>query len=294
MKKFLFSFILFASSLLYSQVGINTTNPSPASVLDVNSSSDGVNFGGFMLPRVTVSERDLIPVTADDAGLAIYVIDGSNSQMQVWNGTTWRSLFPNSIEIYTIICAWDVNGLTAFGPSPFNATISANGATLGGLIRGSGLTTPGGGANNAWGAAGWFSGSPNPADETQQTAEANNKFATFSITPNFGVEISLTTIEPYNIRRSSNGPTTGLWQYSINGGLFIDIGNEITWGGNTDGVGNNQIAIDLSAITELQNLTSSTMVTFRIVNWGATAAGGTWYINNTNGNDLIIRGKIIQ
>jgi hypothetical protein len=292
-KKFLLSLILLSSGLLFSQVGINTTTPSPASVLDVNSSSDGTNFGGFMLPRVTVAQRDLIPATEEDAGLAVYVIDGANSQMQVWNGTTWRSLFPNSIEVSTIICAWDVNGLTAYGPSPYAATITGNGVTIGGLTRGSGLTTTGMAAGSTWGATGWYEGS---TPDMPNDAIAANTFVTFSITPSFGVEISLSVIEPYNIRRSGTGPTTGIWQYSINGGAYIDIGSPITWGPVTTpaAAGNLQSAINLTEISPLQNLTSDSTVTFRIVNWGASGNTGTWYINDISGNDLIIRGKIIQ
>lgn len=293
MKKALLILIFFSTGILFSQVGINTTNPSPAAVLDVNSSANGVNYGGFMLPRVTLAQRDLIPAGEDDAGLAVYVIDGSNSQMQVWNGTSWRSLFPNSIEISTIIAAWEVFGLTAFGPSPFDATTTGNGLIIEGLTRGSGLTTPGGAAANGWGAAGWFQGI---GPDMPNSVIVTGKFVTFSVTSNFGVEFSLSSIEPYNIRRSGTGPTTGLWQYSIDGVNFIDIGSPITWGSETGAAGNLQAAIDLSGISDLQNLTADTTVTFRIVNWGASTetTGGTWYINNSNGNDLIVRGKIIQ
>ncbi len=50
---------------MYSQVGINTTTPSTASVLDVNSSNDRL-FWRFMPSRISLSERNSIPVTAAD------------------------------------------------------------------------------------------------------------------------------------------------------------------------------------------------------------------------------------
>ncbi len=288
-------FVLFCSLVLtincIAQVGINTTNPSPAAVLDVSSSADGTNFGGFMLPRVTVAQRDAIPATMDDAGLIVYVLNGSDSQLQVWNGTTWRSLFPNSIEISTIICAWDVNGLTAYGPSPFAATTTGNGVTVEGLTRGTGLETTGTAAANTWGATGWFEG---VGPDMPNDAIAENKFVTFSITSNFGVEISLTSIEPYNIRRSGTGPTTGIWQYSINGTDFFNVGTTIVWGILGAANTTTMPSIDLSGISDLQNLTAGTTVTFRIVNWGGNNTAGTWYINDISGNDLIVRGKIVQ
>lgn len=277
----------------FSQVGINTTTPSAASVIDIQS-SNGTNFGGLLPPRVDLADRDLIPVTAADEGMLVYVINPPNSQLQIWDGTAWRTLFPQSIEFSAVLAAWDVSGLPGgrnnYGPSPFNATSSNQSVTVGGLTRGSGLTTTGIAASSAWGANGWFAAAPT---ETQATAIANNNFATFTITPNFGINVSLTTIEPYNIRRSNEGPTTGIWQYSIDGTNFIDIGTSITWGRNTTATGNPQAALDLSSITDLQNLTSATTVTFRIVNWEATTNAGTWYINDhVAGPDFIIRGNI--
>ncbi|MCR9181611.1 MAG: hypothetical protein NXH73_01680 [Flavobacteriaceae bacterium] len=289
MKQVLTIVLLFTTLTVFSQVGINTTTPSDASVIDVHSTSDGIHFGGMLPPRVTLAERDLIPVTAADEGMLVYVLNPPNSQLQIWDGTAWQTLFPQSIEFSAVLAAWDVLGVGGFGPSPFNASESSASVTVGGLTRGSGLTTSGGGSANSWGADGWESGLPN---ESQANSIATGKFVTFTVMPNFGVNVSLTTIEHYNIRRSGTGPTTGIWQYSINGTDFSDIGAPIIWGGDTSATGNPQAAIDLSGIADLQNLTSTTTVTFRIVNWDASGAGGTWYINNINGNDLIVRGNL--
>ncbi len=275
---------------MFSQVGINTTTPSAAAVLEVSSSSDNVNFGGFMPPRVSPSERDDIPVTPADEGLMVYVINPPNSQLQIWDGSAWRTLYPQSVEFSAVIAAWDVFGVGGFGPSPFDASTSHPSVTVGGLTRNPALTTAGGSAANAWGANGWFDAGPNLPED----AIAAGSFVTFNITPNFGVNISLTTIETYNIRRSGTGPTTGIWQYSIDGVNFFDISVPIIWGAIDTAAGNPQDAIDLSGINNLQNLTSSTTVTIRIVNWGASATVGNWYINNISGNDLIVRGNLTQ
>lgn len=294
MMKKITTLLLILPFAVLSQVGINTTTPSDASVLEIQSSGDGVKFGGFLPPRVTLAQRGSIPVTAADEGLIVFLSDGSTRCLQIYNGTenSWENmhcleLAPDSTPDPTVIAAWEVNGVTGFGSSPFDATSSDPGVTIVGLTRGTGLTTSGTPAANAWGANGW--------DTTNQAdAIAANNFATFSITPNVDTNVSFTSIAPYNIRRSGTGPTTGIWQYSINGTDFFDIGSAITWGTTTSGAGNNQIAIDLSGIGDLQNVVSTTTVTFRIVNWNASNAGGVWYINNVTGDDLIVNGIIIN
>lgn len=95
MKRFFLFFFLLIPFLSFSQVGINTTTPSSASILDVNSSSDGVNFGGFMPPRVSLAQRNAILATAGDDGLMVYLIDGNNRCLQVWNGVdlAWENVY---------------------------------------------------------------------------------------------------------------------------------------------------------------------------------------------------------
>jgi len=277
-------FLLFKPT--FSQVGINTTTPSPASVLDISSSNNGSSYGGVMPPRVTISQRDLIPVTSSDDGLLVYVMDGTSRFLQIYDGVegVWQTIYPLNISLSAQLVGWDVAPLTNSGPSPFEATFIHPSITAGGLTRGAGMNNASG--NNAWGGSGFNIAS-------QSEAITANKFATFTITPSFGLNISLTAIEPYYIRRSATGPILGIWQYSNNGVDFIDLGSEISWGDILGSLGNPHAAIDLSGISALQNLTSATTVTFRIVIWGATGSTGTWYIENSaSGNDLILRGNI--
>lgn len=277
-------------NIAFSQVGINTTTPSPASVLDISSSNNGSNYGGLMPPRVTISQRDLITVTAADDGLLVYVMDGIIRSLQIYNGVEdiWEIIHTQSISPSPILAGWEMNGVSAFGLSPFAATLTDASVTVGGLTRGAGITTSGGAAANAWGGNGF-----DLLIAEQASAIDAENFVTFTITPVLGATISLQSIDPYNIRRSGTGPTTGIWQYSIDGVNFMDIGSVINWGNNTAGAGNLQSAINLSGIPALQNLTSATMVTFRIVCWDASSSGGNWYINDfATSNDLIIRGNI--
>ncbi len=120
------------------------------------------------------------------------------------------------------IVGWEMNGITGapnfYGASPFAANNVSPGVTTTGLFRGSGiLTNSGSGANNAWGGI-------NMNEASAAAAATANDFFVFTIVPSAGSTVTLTSIEPYNIRRSSTGPTTGQWQYQINSGGFVNIG----------------------------------------------------------------------
>lgn len=187
------------------------------------------------------------------------------------------------------IVGWDMNGLSAYGPSPFSPPSNlASGITSSGLVRGSGFTTINTAATNAWGGNGITS-------TDLASSIAANDVVTFTIVPDASSTVSLTQISPYNIRRSGTGPTAGQWQYRINAGPFIDIGSPITWGTVTTATGNPQGAISLSGIGDLQNVAGGTTITFRLVLWGGASAG-TWYFNNfgaaAGGIDLAVTGTV--
>ena len=180
-----------------------------------------------------------------------------------------------------------LGGTGDYGPSPWSASTTDANLTIGGLTKGSGVGNTGTGAANGWGGTDFN-------NTTLANAITANKFVTFTITANTGYKFSINSIEKYNIRRSSSGPTKGQWQYQIGNGSFVNIGSEITWGSGTSNSGNEQAAIDLSGITDLQNISSGTTVTFRIVNYGASGTG-SWYINghqNAISKTLTIKGTV--
>ncbi|PHS10515.1 MAG: hypothetical protein COA88_01880 [Kordia sp.] len=84
MKKIV-SLLFFVSSLLSAQVGINTTTPSPASVLHLEALNSLGVYGGFMPPKVTLVERGLIPVTVSDDGMMIFLSDGLVRCVQIYD-----------------------------------------------------------------------------------------------------------------------------------------------------------------------------------------------------------------
>jgi hypothetical protein len=73
---FLLQIILLTSSSLYAQVGIGTTLPDASSALDIFSTSKG-----FLMPRLTTVQRDLI--TSPATGLMIYNTSLDDGQINI-------------------------------------------------------------------------------------------------------------------------------------------------------------------------------------------------------------------
>lgn len=80
------------SSSFYAQVGVGTINPSNAAMLEISSTTNNLDFYGFMPPRVaTNAERDLINTTINDLGMLVFV--NSTATLSIWNGTGWESIY---------------------------------------------------------------------------------------------------------------------------------------------------------------------------------------------------------
>jgi autotransporter-associated beta strand protein len=194
-------------------------------------------------------------------------------------------------QAQNVLVGWDVSGLSAYGGSPFAPTTKDANLEVVGFTRGSGVGTSGTAAANGWGGNGWDLTTPN-----LENAIAANNFATFSVTVADGYELDISGFGAYNIRRSGTGPTTGQWQYQIGDGSFVNIGSAVTWGTTTSATGNSQAATDFSQIAALQDIVGGSTVTFRVVNWSASASGGTWYINQLSStagqNDFTLLGSL--
>src|SRR5262245_35432676 len=101
-----------------------------------------------------------------------------------------------------VVAGWNSNGLTSFGPNAHSATTVEQGITVGGLTRGEGLTTSGNATANAWGGSGFnpTTGSTNALSVAE--AVANNDYFSFSLTPQEGYSLSLSSIN-FDYRRST-------------------------------------------------------------------------------------------
>ena len=213
--------------------------------------------------------------------------------------------FLGSAQGTDTLATWELTGINVpapnpvnWGPSPLPAQNVSSALTTPGWTRGSGVlltaagvATTGSPAGNAWGGNGWDAYTTGGAGNFDSTVSRGD-FVTIAFTVASGATVSFTSIPAHNIRRSSSGPSSGQWQYSLGAsGTFVNIGTPVTWGTVTTGSGNPQPALDLSTISDLQSITGGTTVTFRIVNMGATSSGGTWYLNQvTSGRDITFMG----
>jgi 2',3'-cyclic-nucleotide 2'-phosphodiesterase (5'-nucleotidase family) len=202
-----------------------------------------------------------------------------------------------------VLAGWDVNalpgGASNYGPSPYPATVSDPNLTVVGWTRSSSLTTSGSGAARAWGATGWCTGTCSSPPTSDAAAIAAGAYVTAGISANAGYTVSFTSISRFNYRRSGTGPANGELQYQVGGGAFTDVAPLSYPVSSSSGGTVAPPVIDLSAIPALQNVPAGTMVTFRVVNWGATSSGGTWYIwdgstATPGSSDFEIQGTVVQ
>jgi uncharacterized protein (TIGR02145 family) len=69
-------------------IGVTTANMAASAQLDVSSTTKG-----FLPPRMTEAQRNLIVVTSASAGLIVYCKNcGSNGEMQYYNGSSWTNM----------------------------------------------------------------------------------------------------------------------------------------------------------------------------------------------------------
>jgi autotransporter-associated beta strand protein len=182
------------------------------------------------------------------------------------------------------LAGWDFNGQNSGTNNPLSANTTASNITIGGLTLGSGLSNSTTG--NTFGGTNWTQSGD------AATAATNNDFISLTLTANAGYTISLNAISAYNIRRSSTGPNSILWQYQLGSSAWTDIGSTLTVSGTTSG-GNTQSAITLNGISALQSVSSSSTIGLRLVGWGATGASGTGFLNQfQSGDDFIITGSV--
>ena len=187
------------------------------------------------------------------------------------------------------IAGWDMSAQSNYGSSPLSATTTASNTTIGNLTKGVGFATGGTAASRAWGYGTLMSAA---TTTNNSTAVVNNSFFSFTVKSNTGYALSLSSLSTFDYRRSGTGAANGLLQYQINSGSFVDIGiiNFV----NSSSSGGSIGSTDLSAISELQNLPSSSTVTIRCVLYNGNT-GGTWYIfdkSNTTANDFVLSGTV--
>ncbi len=254
----------------------------------IAASNSPTSFGASNLPSgLTVDAiSGLISGIPASAGTMVATISATNSA-GVGTSALTITILPSSgggggvVVTNGVLAGWDVSSQTNFGISPLAPTTYAtNLIVVGGLSRSTSVgtatnTTP---AARAWGGYGWTN---------------TNAFVSLSVSATSGHRLSISNISIFDYRRSSGGATNGVIQYSTNGSVFVTATN-VSYSSSTNS-GGSAGPVDLSGIAALQNLPSGITLTIRLVNTGASATNGTWYIfdrSNSAANDLAISGTV--
>ncbi|MGZ4971822.1 MAG: beta strand repeat-containing protein, partial [Limisphaerales bacterium] len=248
--------------------------------------SDTLAIGAAYPPiTLTVSVASNAPASLTNVVTVSGGGDATSANNTANDVTSINATGGSGATTYTgVLAGWDVSGQTNFGVSPLAPTTNAASLTIVGLARGSGVGISGSASTKSWGGNTWNSTS-------EAAAISANEFATASITAQTGYKVSISSISQFDYRRSSSGPPNGELQYQIGSGAFTDIA-AVSY---TSTTGASLSPIDLSGISALQNVGAGTTVTFRIVNWGGTSSGGTWYILDLGASsapDFAIQGTV--
>lgn len=112
LQTFLIAAYIVATNVLTAQnnVGIGTTSPNPAAVLDAYSTSQG-----FLPPRLTENQRFQI-ASPIPAGLIIWCTNcGSDGELQVYNGTIWTNMMGDTAAVASTIVSPQIGDYFAGG-----------------------------------------------------------------------------------------------------------------------------------------------------------------------------------
>lgn len=201
--------------------------------------------------------------------------------VMIWIGLMFA--LPQNLPAQQTLIGWDFDGNSGDEKTVAATTVDAS-LYVPVIKRGEGIS------ENSL--ADSFNSSSYTADGDKSDALTNGEFIEFSIKIGEGGIFSLEEIDT-RFRRSGTGPNTFQWQYSLDGfDVDVnDIGSEIIYeedGGN----GHDQSLIDLTGISQLQNVDDETTVTFRLYGWGASSSAGTFAIGRRTGDDFFINGTI--
>ena len=220
-------------------------------------------------------------LTFTNTGTGITLTAASNGL----SGVTSSSFSVSAVTTPVTLASWNMYSQSSYGTSPLAATSSNANLTIGSLTKGSGVTALNTAASRAWGGTGWNSA-------TSAAAITANAFITFTMAPNSGYTFSASACT-LAYRRPATGAVSGLIQYQINSGAYVDIATLSFSSTSSSGA---TIVQDLSTVTGLQTVPSSSTVTFRLVPYGASANTGAFYIynvgNSNTSSDLLITGTV--
>ena len=135
----LFSFLLLLTTNYYGQVGVGTVNPSPSSMLEISSTSDGgATYRGLMPPRVpNVTSRNAINPSVSDMGLMVFV--NSTKCLQIWSGSEWVNIRCMDDDVIIDPPGPVLLGIHDFEVAPASPLLPLVSATAGNYTSGNGV-----------------------------------------------------------------------------------------------------------------------------------------------------------
>ncbi|MCC5925010.1 MAG: CHRD domain-containing protein [Bacteroidetes bacterium] len=208
-----------------------------------------------------------------DGSVDIYLLATNNGIAHFSNEATILAPPPS-------IVSWSFDGTpSSVLEGPVTATDS-NQFLTGTVDRGPGLTGTSllnGFASNGFDAADF------------DAAVSGNKYYDIVVTAEGGYQFGIEAIE-YNFRRSGSGPNAFQWAFSTDGTNFVNLGDVISYTESpTSGTAFGPFST--SAIEQLQGITE---VTLRMYAWGASTSGGTGAFGRISGDDIVIRGSVME
>ncbi|TZF82998.1 hypothetical protein FW774_11885 [Pedobacter sp. BS3] len=133
-----------------------------------------------------------------------------------------------------------------------------------------------------------------PVMATKSAAIADGNYFQFVLKAKPGFAVSLTSLDA-RIRIQENAPHHYCWRYSLDGTTFSDLGPADITAATTVNNGEAQPQINLSAYTDLQNVSSDKSITIRLYAWGGTATTSNSFgigKSLSGANALVIGGTV--
>jgi DNA/RNA endonuclease G (NUC1) len=250
------------------------------STIALTNATAGGTWTSTTTYAATVSASGTVYGVANGASIISYTITNIC-------GSATSTLSVSVVPTVSEIIGWNTSPNSAtYGPSPFApTTLNSNLTTVSGLNRGAGVAVTGTAANRAWGGTDW-------QNSTAANAVANGDTINYIVKPKPGYKLSFSTFV-LNYRRPTSGPTAGELQYSVNGSAYTTAAT-LSYS-STSSSGATVPTVTLSGITALQNIPSTSSVTFRIANYGGTGSSGTWYIfdvASSTASDMYFTGTV--
>lgn len=169
--------------------------------------------------------------------------------------------------VFLLLCSTEAWGqIVTFTPTSTTGAVPSN-VTSSNLTIGAGLST----GTNCSGS--WYQGTTGSIFTSLSDAESGGDFYEFTITPNTGFKINLTSVSVSGLRASGTGPQSFEWGYKDGSSSFIYQGLATTPGsGNCASAGNTNS-------WDFPDFSSTNSVVFRIYIYNGTNIGGNYRMN---------------